>query len=119
MTEIKKQRKKGSGSKPGPRPHTWKVQGEIPHQQYCAWLQMKAQASYRKETFELTFEDFQTVWQGKWERKGRGINDYCLTRSNPESSWHIDNVICLPRAEHFKIQRKRSKNNGNKERMGD
>lgn len=85
----------------GPRPHVWKVQGEIPHKQYLAWLQMKAQASYRKEIFELTFEEFQRLWATKWDMKGRGVDDYCLTRKDPLGPWHIDNAHCIPRRQHL------------------
>lgn len=92
-------------SRSGPRPHCWKVQGEIPHAQYLSFLQMRAQANYRKESFELTFEDFQKLWMGKWERKGRGIDDYCLTRSNPDDAWNISNTLCIPRLEHLRRQK--------------
>jgi hypothetical protein len=91
--------------KKGPRPHVWKVQGEVPHRQYMCFLQMRAQANYRDEPFELTFEDFQEVWNGKWELKGRGSTDYCLTRDDPTGAWVRGNVVCLPRIEHLKRQR--------------
>lgn len=89
----------------GIRPHCWKVQGEVPHQQHLAWLQMKAQASYRKETFELTFEQFQELWRDKWDMKGRGSDDYCLTRQDPLGIWCVDNVVCIPRIEHLRRQK--------------
>jgi hypothetical protein len=89
----------------GPRPHCWKVQGELNHQQYLAWLQMRAQANYRKEKFELTFEDFQSLWQGHWYQKGRGAEHYCLTRTNPDGTWCKDNVNCIPRVEHLRRQK--------------
>lgn len=89
----------------GARPHVWKVKGEIPHQQYCAFLQARAQASYRGESFELTFEQFQALWGDLWHKKGRGSADYCLTREDPEGSWTIDNVLAMPRIEHLRRQR--------------
>ncbi|CAB4137267.1 hypothetical protein UFOVP322_26 [uncultured Caudovirales phage] len=89
----------------GPRPQCWKVQGEIPHQQYLAWLQMKAQAMYRRETFALSFEEFQLLWIDKWNMKGRGKDNYCLTREDPNGAWIWGNVICLPRIEHLRRQK--------------
>lgn len=89
----------------GPRPHVWKIQGEIPHQQYCAWLQMKAQASYRGESWQLTFEDFQWLWQDHWHLKGRASNQYCLTRTDPKGAWHRNNVTCTLRLDHIRRQR--------------
>jgi hypothetical protein len=97
----------------GPRPKCWKVQGEIPHAQYCAWLQMRAQANYRKECWQLTFEDYQQLWLGRWDQKGRGVDDYCLTREDPNGAWCIGNVMCIPRREHFKNNGGKRRNNGN------
>lgn len=100
----------------GPRPHCWKVQGEQNHQQYLAWLQMRAQANYRGEMFLLSFEDFQELWQGHWHQKGRGSGSYCLTRRDPDSDWHKDNVFCIPRLEHLRRQKlyKQERKNGNR-----
>jgi hypothetical protein len=92
-------------SRLGPRPHCWKVQGEIPHAQYLAWLQMKAQANYRREVFAISFEEFRQLWQGQWERKGRGVEDYCLTREDPTGAWIWGNVLCMPRIEHLRRQK--------------
>jgi hypothetical protein len=77
---------------------------------------MKAQASYRKELWMLTFPEFQQLWLGMWERKGRGIDNYCLTREDPEGAWVMGNVACLPRHEHFRragIYKKEKRKNGN------
>ena len=100
----------------GPRPQCWKVQGEIPHQQYLAFLQMRAQANYRKEQFELTFQDFQDLWAGKWHRKGRGTLDYCLTRDDFNDSWNFINTVCVPRVDQLSRQKqyKQDKRNGKK-----
>jgi len=93
----------------GPRPHVWKVQGEIPHQQYICWLRMKAQADFRGEPWQLSFEEFQQAWQGRWERRGRGKDDYCLTRVNIQTAWAQDNVECIPRIEHLRNSQRRKK----------
>jgi len=91
--------------KTGTRPHVWKVKGEIPHQQYCAWLQARAQANYRGEHFLITFEEFQNLWGDLWHRKGRQSNDYCLTRIDPVGAWIVDNVEVMPRLDHLRRQR--------------
>lgn len=87
-----------------PRPQCWKVPGEIPHEQYRCWIQHKNQANFRKEPYEITFEQYQELWTGKWERKGRGTNDYCLTRIDSEGAWSLDNVEVLERVEHLRRQ---------------
>ena len=89
-------------SRSGPRPQCWKVPGEIPHAQYLAWLQMKAQANYRKEIFLISFEDFRQLWLGRWDQKGRGIDDFCLTRDDQRGAWVLGNVSCIPRHEHLR-----------------
>lgn len=87
-----------------PRPQCWKVQGELPHKQYRCWIQHKNQANFRKEEYSLTFEQYQELWRDKWDMKGRSSDNYCLTRIDPEGSWHIDNVECVPRIEHLRRQ---------------
>ena len=95
----------------GQRPHCWKVQGEVPHKQYLAFLQMRAQANYRKEQFELTFEQFQQLWQLHWDQKGRAIDQYCLTRINEEGEWSLANTQCIRRLDHLRRKnQQRAKN---------
>lgn len=93
----------------GPRPHVWKVQGEIPHQQYIAWLKMKAQADFRGEPWQFSFEDFQQVWHGHWHLKGRARDNYCLTRINIQMPWQQGNVECIPRIDHLRRSQQRKK----------
>jgi hypothetical protein len=93
----------------GPRPHVWKVKGEIPHAQYLAWLKMKAQADFRGEPWQFAFEDFQQVWSAFWNRRGRGSEDYCLTRTDIDLPWHVNNVECVPRIDHLKRSQQRKK----------
>jgi len=87
------------------RPHTWKVQGEVPHQQYRCWIQHRNQANFRGEEYTLTFEDYQHLWREHWDVKGRTSGSYCLNRPDPDLGWHLDNVECVPREEHLKRQR--------------
>jgi len=83
--------------KSGPRPHCWKVQGELNHEQYIAWLRMKAQAQFRDESFRLSFEEFKDLWEGFWDQRGRTQGSYCLTRINPKRPWNVDNTVCVER----------------------
>lgn len=94
------------------RPKAWKVQGEIPHKQYGTWLQMRAQANYRGEVFLLSFAEYQQVWLGMWDRRGRGKDDYCLAKIDPEGSWQLGNIEVLPRVVF--LQRKNSLRRGKK-----
>lgn len=87
------------------RPHLWKVQGEIPHQQYIAWLRAKAQANYRDEVWLLTFEDYQRLWQGLWEFRGRGADNYVMMREDHQGAWVLGNVQVTRRYEYLRRQR--------------
>lgn len=99
--------------KSGPRPHTWIVQGFIPHQQYRAWQQSKAQASFRGESWDLSFEQYQQLWLGHWDQKGRKKDGVCLTRDDPTGAWSVDNCRVRPRLEHLKRQKTQKRRNGN------
>lgn len=94
-----------SNGRKGPRPQVWKVQGEIPHNQYIAWLRMKSQAVYRNESWDLSFNDFQTLWQGRWDQRGRGVEQYCLARIDPSDPWCLANTECITRLEHLRARK--------------
>lgn len=88
----------------GPRPHLW-ITGPDPrrHEQYKAWLMHKAQANYRGEKHELSFEDWELAWNknGAWENRGRLITDLCMVRIDSEGAWHKDNIAIIPRSEQL------------------
>lgn len=93
------------------RPHVWKVKGEVPHQQYVAWHRARAQAHYRGELWMLTFAEFQQLWLGQWQFRGRGAEDLCMVRDDPDGAWVRGNVQVLPRIEYLVRQREyRSRN---------
>ena len=91
-------------SRSGIRPHTWKIQGEIPHQQSVAWQRAKAQAKYRGEVWLLDFDDYQRLWQGYWERRGRGSNDYVMMREDHQGAWVLGNVQVTQRYDYLRRQ---------------
>jgi hypothetical protein len=94
-------------SRSGPRPNAWKVKGEIPHEQHIAWHRQRAQAIFRGEDWQLSFEEFQEAWQGLWLQRGRGSDDYCMTRLDPSAAWHPLNIEVMTRLQHLKQHRKR------------
>jgi hypothetical protein len=92
-------------SKNALRPHTWKVQGEVPHKQYTAWVKSRAQANYRKEIWLLSFEEYQRLWAPYWEFRGRGTDDYVMTRDDHLGAWALGNVMVTRRYDYLKRQR--------------
>ena len=88
--------------KQGQRPNAW-VSGPDPltHSQYRVWVQCRNQANFRNETWELSFDDFCSLWREHWQHKGRGREGYCLSRTDDEGAWELGNVEVIPRHEHF------------------
>lgn len=89
-------------------PHTW-VSGPDPvrHTQYLVWLQQKNQANFRREGWTLTFDDWLILWGTLWSQRGRGKDQYCMTRIDPEQEWNKHNVLVITREEHFEKHRNR------------
>lgn len=68
---------------------------------YC---RMRAQAKYRNEQFDITWEEFQQLWEGKWHLRGRDRLSLCLTRKDWSGVWNLDNVELVTRIEHVRKQ---------------
>jgi hypothetical protein len=84
----------------GERPETWIVgPNELRHNQYGAWHKHRSQAHYRGEEHELTFEEWEYIWQDQWTNRGRRTDSTVLTRTDPEKSWCMDNVELVTREE--------------------
>ena len=105
-----KKRTGGRGPRPqsqGLRPHLWRS-GPDPraHKQYGAFLVHRAQANFRNEGHELTFEEWTAVWNqdGAWEKRGRGIDSVCLARQDLNLPWSADNIEILTRKEQLSRQ---------------
>lgn len=71
-----------------------------------SFCRMRAQAKFRGEGWDLTWEQYQTIWEGKWHLKGRGTDDLCLTRLDWEGAWTLDNVSLTFRIDHLRKQSK-------------
>ena len=73
----------------------------IEEQKRLTFQRWRAQAKMRGEPVELTLDDWNTIWGELWFHRGRGIDDYCLTRKDWKQSWNRDNVEIMQRREHF------------------
>ena len=98
----------GNSSRGRPRghqPQTW-ISGPDPrrHDQYVAWLKHKAQAAYRQEIHQLTFEQWEKIWNTDWawENRGRENCSVNLTRIDKEKGWTIDNCRTIERVVHLR-----------------
>lgn len=82
----------------GPKPHRWLV-GPDPerHKLYEPYLRQKAQAMFRGELWDLTFEQWEKIWDGKFHLRGRGADDLCMMMDDPDLGWTETNAIIVPR----------------------
>ena len=102
---IKGTRVKGDG-KPGrySEPNKWVTGPDIQQREkYYAWLKHRAQAQFRKETYLLTWDDWQSLWPNElFEQRGRRNTDLCLSRKDYRKAWELNNCMVCSRVEHFK-----------------
>ena len=99
----------------GIRPHVWIIGSDVvDHKLYIACQRAKAQAKYRQEVWLITEIEYIKLWRtdDQYLKKGRGIDDLCLTRKDFDLDWTLDNVEIISRHDHYKRchQYKREKN---------
>ena len=59
------------------------------------YLQQRAQARMRKVPFTLTLTEWIKLWadSGKWEQRGIGKNQYCMSRVGDAGGYEVGNVF--------------------------
>jgi hypothetical protein len=104
---------KKRGSPTGPRPHTW-ITGVDPlrHDQYSAFLKARAQANFRQEQWQLTFEDYEAMWSGQWHLRSRDSLGLSMSRLDPAQPWRVGNCFIATRTELNQIQARRRRPRG-------
>lgn len=97
---------KSRAKKPrAPRPDKWKSGPDINlHNKYYAWLKHRAQANFRNEEYELTFEDWLHLWQDEeqWLNRGKTRECFVLSRKDQEGAWSRANCEIITRHEQLK-----------------
>jgi hypothetical protein len=79
----------------------------ILNEQRLAWNRMKAQAKFRKEAWQLSWEEFQQIWADIWHLRGTTKESLVLTRIDQEQEWNINNVEIIDRMTQWRRQNKR------------
>lgn len=74
------------------------------HEMYYAWQKHKSQANYRKESYDLTFEDWEKIWANPTDflNRGRQPEDLTLTREDLDGPWTLTNCIIITRLEQIR-----------------
>jgi len=81
------------------RPDTW-ITGpdETVRDQYYAHLKHRAQARFRGEEYNLTWEDWQELWRCCWQCRGRKATELSLYRIDNKLPWDTSNVVVVENA---------------------
>jgi len=96
------QRLKGLHAAGKPRPHVWLCgPDEYKHSMYVPWMKAKAQANFRGEEWDLSFDEFYLLWREEWPNRGRQPEDMVMTREDTEGVWNKKNTILMTRREHL------------------
>lgn len=75
----------------------------IDKEQRRAFAIQQSQAKFRKEEYNLTFEEFALLWNDKWHLRGMNSQSLCLTRVNTSKAWSIDNCMLQDRLTKRRI----------------
>lgn len=84
-------------------PSKW-IKGPDPvtHDKYYAWLKHRSQATFRKETYTLTWDEWESLWPDElFLQRGKGSDCVCLIRIDRDIGWVIDNVEIIVRKTHY------------------
>lgn len=85
---------------------------ELDRQRHLWFVRSRAQAEFRGESWQLTYEDFCCYWPDRetMDRRGRQSSSLCLTRYDDQGPWSRDNVCMVTRNLHMKIKNRRTNN---------
>jgi hypothetical protein len=83
----------------------------IDQEKHMGFLKNRVQSRFRKETWELTIEEYFSLWPDDlWVQRGRLGHELVLTRRDVDGAWSVSNcVICTRLAV---IQQTNAKNRG-------
>lgn len=86
-------------------PNIW-VTGTDPirRDKYYAWMKHRAQAKYRNEYYDLTFEQFEQLWidNDTWFNRGRKGTNLCMSLIDYNLGWTSGNVEVITRLEQLR-----------------
>lgn len=98
------------------RPQVWTYSDRFDHERHEPYLRARAQWNFRGEENDLTFEQWCELWTPElWPQRGRktmrshGVENYALTRIDPEKPWTMTNVEVVTRTEQIARSRAMAK----------
>ena len=78
-------------------------------QRHLAWSRARAQAAFRDEQWQLTFNDWCHFWSTEelWAQRGRANESLCLTRYDETAPWSLKNCCLIKRYNHLRIKNRK------------
>ena len=73
-------------------------------QQRRQFTQQRNQAQWRKELWQIEWEEWLEMWLPLWPRRGRTQQSVCMSRIDRTGPWHRDNVEIIERSESIRRQ---------------
>jgi hypothetical protein len=82
---------------------------EFTKRRRLAYIRSRAQAKYRNEDWELTFEDWCHFWNTEklFNQRGRKINDLTMVRFEESEPWSTANCVIITRLNQLSLARAR------------
>lgn len=99
---------KGRGAKGILRPQLWIHKDPLKHEMHHPWQARRAQAKFRGEEWDLSFDEFYELWKNDWYNRGRQRDNVCMSRKDSSLPWNKDNTIIVVRYDHLVEQAKAS-----------
>ncbi len=82
--------------------HLRRFQDPTLHDLYYGFLKHRCQARFRKESYQLTWAQWQRIWPVElWSRRGRGPRSLRLVQLNPLKGWSFKNCAVVEHATHM------------------
>lgn len=81
-------------------PERWKMGPDKIKRKVLRWYSLaKAQANFRKEKWQLTFDEYYGFWKWHTHKRGRTESSVALTRIDASKPWCKSNCIIAKRRD--------------------
>lgn len=70
--------------------------------QRTCFFRAREQARWRGESWLLTWEEWWGLWEPNWRQRGRGRDDLCMMRLDPDEGWSLANVVIVTRITYLR-----------------
>lgn len=77
----------------------WKLNDPVESAKRRHYSNARAQAKFRNEAWDLTYEQWLDIWGSYWQQRGKGKYDYCMVQVEVGAGWNPSNVIIETRID--------------------